>query len=88
MSATALRINIPSDLFIALNKSEEELKKDMRVFSAIKFYETGKLSIGKAAQFSGLSRWDFENVLAETNVPVSYLDNDDILEDLQKMENL
>ncbi|MGE5340999.1 MAG: UPF0175 family protein [Candidatus Omnitrophota bacterium] len=88
MSARALKINIPTDLFIALNKSEDELKKDMRIFAAIKFYETGKLSIGKAAQFSGLSQWDFENLLAENNIPISYLEIEDIYDDLKKLENV
>ncbi|MGD2088279.1 MAG: UPF0175 family protein [Candidatus Aminicenantes bacterium] len=86
MTEKALQINIPSDLFIALNKSEEELKREMRVISAIKFYETGKLTLGKAAQFAGLSRWDFENLLADNHIPISNLEIEDIDDDLEKMQ--
>ena len=86
MPEKALKINIPSDLFIALNKSEEELKREIRVISAMKFYETGKLTLGKAAQFAGLSRWDFENLLADNHIPISNLEIEDIDGDLEKMQ--
>jgi predicted HTH domain antitoxin len=85
MTVKALEINLPSDLFIALNKSEEELKKEMRVFTAMKFYETGKLTLGKAAQFAGIPRWEFENVLAVNNIPVSNLQYEEVTEDLNRM---
>jgi predicted HTH domain antitoxin len=88
MTEKALKINIPSDLFIALNKSEEELKNEMRIISAMKFYETGKLTLGKAAQFAGLSRWDFENLLADNHIPISTLEIQDIENDLVKMKSI
>jgi predicted HTH domain antitoxin len=86
MTEKALKINIPSDLFIALNKSEEELKSEMRLFAAVKFYETGKLTLGKAAQFAAVPRWDFENFLADHQIPISNLQIEDINEDLNKMQ--
>jgi len=88
MTKKALQINIPVDLFIALNKSEEELKREMRIFSALKFYETGKLTLGKAAQFAALSRWEFENLLADNHIPISNLEIEDIDNDLEKMKAL
>lgn len=86
MTVKALKINIPSDLLIALNKSEDELQNEMRLFSAVKFYETGKLTLGKAAQFAAMSRWDFENFLADNQIPVSSLQMEDIHNDLEKMQ--
>jgi len=88
MAVKALNICIPSELFIALNKSEEELKREMRVYAAVKFYETGKLTVGKAAQFAEMSRWDFENLLASSSIPVSNLDIQDIEGDLEKLKNI
>jgi len=88
MTKKALKINIPSDLFIALNESEEELKREMRIFSALKFYETGKLTIGKAAQFAALSRLEFENLLADNHIPISNLGIEDIDDDLEKMKSV
>lgn len=85
MTEKAMQINIPSNLLIALNKSEEELKYEMRIFAALKFYENGKLTIGKAAQFAAVSRWEFENLLADNHIPISTLQIEDIDKDLEKM---
>ncbi len=88
MPTKALRINISSDLLIALNKTETELLKEMRLNSAIKFYQDEKLTIGKAAQFAGMNRYDFERLLAENGVPISNLEFEDIEMDLSKLKNL
>jgi predicted HTH domain antitoxin len=88
MTERALKINIPSNVFIALNKSEDELKKEMRIFAAMKFYETGKLTIGKAAQLAAMPRWHFENLLVENQIPISNLEIEDIDADLEKMKAL
>jgi len=86
MTEKELQINIPSDLLIALNKSEDELKNDMRIFTAINFYENGKLTLGKAAQFAAMPRWEFENLLADHQIPISNLQIEDIHNDLEKMK--
>jgi len=88
MASGTLKINIPSHFFIALNKTEEELKKEMRLYTAINFYQSGKLTIGKAAEFADLSRWEFENILSENKIPISTLDIDDIKSDLKKMQHI
>lgn len=88
MAEKALQINIPSDLFIALNQSEEELKNEMRIFAAIKFYEKGKLTLGKAAQFAAMPRWEFENLLSIQHIPISNLQIEDIDKDLEKMKTI
>lgn len=88
MASRSLKINIPSHFFIALNKTEDELKKEMRLYAAMHFYQSGKLTIGKAAEFAELSRWEFENILSDNNIPISNLDTEDIKADLKKMQNI
>lgn len=58
----------------------------MRIFTAIKFYENGKLTLGKAAQFAAMPRWEFENLLANYQIPISELQIEDIDNDLEKMK--
>ncbi len=85
MASRSLHIKIPSHLFIALNKTEDELSKEMRLYTAIRFYQAGKLTIGKAAEFADLSRFEFENVLADNNIPISNLEIEDIKADLKRI---
>lgn len=86
MKTQTITIEFPSDLLIALNESESELKKDIKTTLAIRLYRMQKLSIGKAAQIAGLSRFDFESLLSENQVPISNLTLDDIIKDTEKLK--
>lgn len=86
MKMQTISVDLPSDILLALNESENDLKKDIKFSLAIQFYQKQKLTIGKAAQLAGLSRYDFETLLAENNIPISNLSIDDIIEDSTKIK--
>jgi predicted HTH domain antitoxin len=50
----AITINIPSDILLALNETEAELQQRIKIALAMRLYRLQKLTIGKAAQLSGL----------------------------------
>ena len=52
----------------------EEKKKDI----ALKEYQTGKISLGKAAELAGLTSWEFLQLLKERNIPMN-ITKDEIL---------
>ena len=88
MPKKELKIEVSSDIFTALNESESDLLNDMKLFTAINYYQNDKLSLGKAAQFAGLSKYDFENILSKHEITISKLNVDDIKADLQKLVKL
>jgi predicted HTH domain antitoxin len=55
-----LTLNIPEDLEL----EERETKR----FLAAKMYETGKLSLGQAANLAGLSKGAFAEILTDYDV--------------------
>ncbi|MCD4675455.1 MAG: UPF0175 family protein, partial [Desulfobacula sp.] len=59
MKNIMIPVNIPSDVMIALNESEQELKSHFQTALAMMLFQEGKLTIGKAIQFSGLTRFEF-----------------------------
>ena len=71
---------------LTLNSSENELREQIRVSLAIRLYQTGKLTIGKAAQIANLSRLSFETLLSENEIPISFLSEDDVFEDVRKLK--
>lgn len=85
MNTQTISIEFPTDILLALNESETELKKDIKISLAIRLYRLEKLTIGKAAQLSGLSRYDFETLLSEHEIPISNLSLDDVLGDSLKL---
>ncbi len=88
MAEKTLTINLPSEILVALNESEKELITDMKLFTAIRYYEMNKLTIGKAADMAGLSRYDFECILSDNGISISNLDKRDIENDIKKLELL
>ena len=88
MPIKVLKLNIPSDVFIALNGTETQLLNDMKLFTAIRFFQMKKLTLGKAARFIGISKYEFEKILSQNRIPISNLDIEDIENDIRKLEKI
>lgn len=86
MNTQAITIDFPSDILLALNENENELKQDIKISFAIRLYKLQKLTIGKAAQIAGLSRFNFESLLSENDIPISNLTIEDVLNDSRKLK--
>lgn len=85
MKNITIPVDIPSDMLVALNESEQELKSYFQTATAMMLFQEGKLTIGKAIQLSGLTRFEFEKALAKSKIPVSILDTDQIMSDAEKL---
>ncbi len=66
-------IEMPDAAFAALRKSPDDFAREMRIAAAVKWYELGELTQGKAAEIAGLTRAEFINALARFRVsPLQY----------------
>jgi predicted HTH domain antitoxin len=61
-------IQLPETVFSALRKNPDEFVQEMRIAAAVKWYELGQISQGKAAEIAGLTRSDFINALSRYQV--------------------
>lgn len=86
MTPQAIHIDLPSDILVTLNESENALKKRIKVALAIQLYTEGKVTLGKAAQIADMSRLVFETQLSERKIPISMLTEQDVLQDIQKLK--
>ena len=55
-------------MFSALRQTPAAFVREMRLALAVKWYELGQLSQGKAAEVAGVSRQEFLHSLARFNV--------------------
>ena len=62
-----MTIELPEGAFATLRRSPEAFVGEMRLAAAVKWYEMGIMSQGKAAELAGLSRAGFINSLARFN---------------------
>jgi predicted HTH domain antitoxin len=65
-----MTLEYPDDLELAVQTTPEEMQAQIRLMAALKMFELGKLSSGKAAELAGLSRVEFFEVCGRYRVPL------------------
>ena len=61
----------------------EELEAQIRLMAALKMFELGKLSVGKAAELAGLSKVEFLEMCGRYKVPVFNYSPEELEAELQ-----
>ncbi len=81
MKENILNIKYSDDVLLSLKESKEEFEEEAKYLLALKLYELGKISSGKAAKIAGLSRVAFLMRLGRYKVSPFQVDFDEILEE-------
>lgn len=61
-------LDIPEEVLLAEKTDAVRFARELRVLSAVKLYELGRLSSGRAAELAGMSRVEFLLALGEYGV--------------------
>lgn len=83
---TTVTVELPEGVFSALRRAPQDFVKEMRLAAAIKWYELGELSQGKAAEVAGLTRAEFIDALARFRVSPFQFTAQELAEDLARVE--
>ena len=82
-----LVLEIPGDLAEALRVPRDEQAARLRQELAVRLYQKGILSFGKARQLTGMTKWEFHSVLGEEGI-VRHYDVEELEKDLATLEAL
>ena len=74
-------LEISTTTFAALGESPDEFINEMRIAAAVKWYELGRLSQGKAAEVAGLSRSAFIEALSRFKVSPIQISDEEMQKD-------
>lgn len=86
MLVKKMELSVAEDILLALNEKPAEFLKDMRTFAAIKFFEIGKLSIGKAAELAEMNKPDFIELLSKQKISVYNYPPEELEEDISNIQ--
>ncbi len=88
MNKKTITIDYPEDILLALNETSEEFARNCKLLLAIKLYEIGKLSLGKAAELANIAKVDFIQELDKYKIPVIKYSIDSLEEEINLVEEL
>jgi predicted HTH domain antitoxin len=69
---STVTLEIPEEFTRSFGTTEEEVRRNAKLELAIEMYREGKWSTGRAAEFAGMNRWQFMDVLMARKVPMPY----------------
>lgn len=78
-----LTIQVPDEIRRALNRTPEEMARDIRLYAALMLYKLGKLSSGAAATLAGLPRVMFLDLCAEYGIPISQITPEELRQEVE-----
>jgi len=73
-----IHIDLPESVLLTTGQSQEEFVKEAKFLLALKLFELGRLSSGRAADLCGLPRVDFLLFAGKAGVPVADLDEEEL----------
>lgn len=73
-----IHLDVPDSLLTATGQSAEEFVQEAKFLLALKLFELGKISSGRAADLSGLPRVEFLFRAGRMGVPVADADEEEL----------
>jgi predicted HTH domain antitoxin len=77
-----MTIDCGPELAVALGRRENELESEVRLTSALKLFELGRISSGLAARLAGMARVEFLLLCGQYGVSVFQQTEEELISDL------
>ena len=84
-------IDLPEELYLSLSASgltRDKIASESRKLLALKCFRDKVLSLGRSAELSGLSKWDFIEFLSDNNLPVVDYEEEELAKEFETAERL
>jgi predicted HTH domain antitoxin len=80
---STISIEVPEEVLISLKETAETLSQELQMLAAVKLFELGKLSSGRASQLAGMSRVQFLMSLGRYQVCPFSLTREELQQDIE-----
>ncbi|MEB3828368.1 UPF0175 family protein [Phormidium sp. CCY1219] len=84
MNTNNLEIKYPAGFENSVQMTRDEMEQHIRLMAALKMFELGKVSAGKAAELAGMSRLDFFETCSRYRVSIFNYPPEELEEELER----
>lgn len=77
-----VQVEVSEEILISLKETPETIARELLILAAVKLFELGKLSSGRAAQLAQLSRVEFLNLIGRYQVSPFALSSEELERDV------
>ncbi|HEV8629189.1 MAG TPA: UPF0175 family protein [Thermoanaerobaculia bacterium] len=78
----SIQLDLPDSVLLATGQSPDEFAREAKFLLALKLFEVGRLSSGRAAELCELPRVEFLFLAGKMKVPVVDLDREELEREL------
>ena len=83
--AVTVQFDLPESVFSSLRSTPEVFVSELRLAAAVKWFEAGRISQGKAVEVAGVSRQAFHDALSRYGVSAFQISADDLRDELDAL---
>lgn len=76
-------IEVPDEVLISLKETPSQFSRDIVMLAAVKLYQMGRLSSGRAAQLAGIPRVSFLQSLSRYGIAMFDLTSEELNQDYE-----
>ncbi len=80
-----LTVQYPDELLLSSGKTRSALEQELRFELAVRLFEVGRLSLGKAAELAGISKSRFSEDLGRLKIATINLDDSELKVELSAL---
>ena len=80
-----MTVQYPDDLLVTSGRPRREVKQELKFQLAVRLFEVGQLSLGKAAELAGWNKVRFGDALGQMKLPVVNLDDEEIVAEMRAL---
>jgi predicted HTH domain antitoxin len=81
-----LTLEMPESVLSTLHQAPDELGRELRLAAAVKWYELGRVSQGRAAEIAGVTRADFIDALGRYRVTPFQYTADELADEMRNAD--
>lgn len=87
MNTVKVELEIPEEILLSAKIPKKRLNEEIKRLFSFELYREGLISLGKACELSGITKWDFFEINKRAKIPLN-INEEELEKDRKIIEKL